>query len=151
MPLNQGLIGKEYPGVTYEVGENEVLGVVALIDPAKTSRDYEIFTLEYGTVVLASEGYPAAPRTGDVIEGLDAAAKALAATGELDAVHPQAVLVLLHLRLLGILQIAHVLRSGEVTYLIDCSSGSSFCATHFSMLTSPGRQTITGPGFSSMV
>jgi phosphoribosylamine---glycine ligase len=27
------------------------------------------------TVVLASEGYPAAPRTGDVIEGLDAAAE----------------------------------------------------------------------------
>jgi phosphoribosylamine--glycine ligase len=27
------------------------------------------------TVVLASEGYPAAPRTGDVIEGLDAAAR----------------------------------------------------------------------------
>jgi phosphoribosylamine--glycine ligase len=26
------------------------------------------------TVVLAAEGYPAAPRTGDVIEGLDAAA-----------------------------------------------------------------------------
>ena len=25
------------------------------------------------TVVLASEGYPASPRTGDVIEGLDAA------------------------------------------------------------------------------
>ena len=26
------------------------------------------------TVVLASEGYPASPRTGDVIDGLDAAA-----------------------------------------------------------------------------
>ncbi|MEU3648103.1 helix-turn-helix domain-containing protein [Lentzea sp. NPDC034063] len=34
---------------------HEVLGVVALIDPARTSRQYEIFTLEYGTVVLASE------------------------------------------------------------------------------------------------
>jgi sugar diacid utilization regulator len=34
---------------------HEVLGVVALIDPAKTSREYETFTLEYGTVVLASE------------------------------------------------------------------------------------------------
>lgn len=34
---------------------HEVLGVVALIDPAKTSREHEIFTLEYGTIVLASE------------------------------------------------------------------------------------------------
>ena len=34
---------------------HEVLGVIALIDPARTSREYEIFTLEYGTVVLASE------------------------------------------------------------------------------------------------
>ncbi|RDI31824.1 PucR family transcriptional regulator [Lentzea flaviverrucosa] len=34
---------------------HEVLGVVSLIDPAKTSREYETFTLEYGTVVLASE------------------------------------------------------------------------------------------------
>lgn len=34
---------------------HEVLGVVALIDPAKTARDHEIFTLEYGTTVLALE------------------------------------------------------------------------------------------------
>jgi sugar diacid utilization regulator len=34
---------------------HEVLGVVALIDPAKTARDHEIFTLEYGTTVLAME------------------------------------------------------------------------------------------------
>ncbi|MFI6095044.1 PucR family transcriptional regulator [Lentzea sp. NPDC051213] len=34
---------------------HEVLGVVALIDPAKTARDHEIFTLQYGTTVLALE------------------------------------------------------------------------------------------------
>lgn len=34
---------------------HEVLGVVALIDPAKTARGHEIFTLEYGTTVLALE------------------------------------------------------------------------------------------------
>ncbi|HEX8865211.1 MAG TPA: helix-turn-helix domain-containing protein [Lentzea sp.] len=34
---------------------HEVLGVVALIDPAKTAREQEIFTLEYGTTVLALE------------------------------------------------------------------------------------------------
>ncbi|MET9630467.1 helix-turn-helix domain-containing protein [Lentzea sp. NPDC006480] len=34
---------------------HEVLGVVALIDPDKTARDHEIFTLEYGTTVLALE------------------------------------------------------------------------------------------------
>ena len=32
------------------------------------------------TVVLASEGYPASPRTGDVIDGLDAAAAVNAVT-----------------------------------------------------------------------
>src|SRR2546421_8596981 len=32
------------------------------------------------TVVLASEGYPASPRTGDVIAGLDAAAEVEGAT-----------------------------------------------------------------------
>ncbi|MFJ8957762.1 PucR family transcriptional regulator [Lentzea sp. NPDC102401] len=34
---------------------HEVLGVVSLIDPGKTARDHEIFTLEYGTTVLALE------------------------------------------------------------------------------------------------
>jgi sugar diacid utilization regulator len=34
---------------------HEVLGVVALIDPEKTAGDQEIFTLEYGTTVLALE------------------------------------------------------------------------------------------------
>lgn len=34
---------------------HEVLGVIALIDPAKSARDQEIFTLEYGTTVLALE------------------------------------------------------------------------------------------------
>ncbi|TWP53959.1 transcriptional regulator [Lentzea tibetensis] len=34
---------------------HEVLGVVALIDPAKSAGEHEIFTLEYGTIVLALE------------------------------------------------------------------------------------------------
>jgi len=34
---------------------HEVLGVVALIDPAKTAGDHEVFTLQYGTTVLALE------------------------------------------------------------------------------------------------
>jgi sugar diacid utilization regulator len=34
---------------------HEVLGVAVLIDPAGIAGEYEIFTLEYGTIVLASE------------------------------------------------------------------------------------------------
>ncbi|WP_285631999.1 helix-turn-helix domain-containing protein [Lentzea sp. NBRC 102530] len=34
---------------------HEVLGVVVLVDPAKSARDQEVFTLEYGTTVLALE------------------------------------------------------------------------------------------------
>ncbi|MCP2242415.1 PucR family transcriptional regulator [Lentzea aerocolonigenes] len=34
---------------------HEVLGVVALVDPGKTASEHEIFTLEYGTTVLALE------------------------------------------------------------------------------------------------
>ncbi|USX53797.1 CdaR family transcriptional regulator [Lentzea sp. HUAS12] len=34
---------------------HEVLGVVSLVDPAKTAGDQDVFTLEYGTTVLALE------------------------------------------------------------------------------------------------
>ena len=42
-------------------------GRLNLIEPLRWSDDAAV------TVVIASEGYPAAPRTGDTIEGLDAA------------------------------------------------------------------------------